>query len=235
MVAEILISCSLCHIDGKPRVPATPVPAKIDGLEGIYDVCDEHDAAIFGPLRQLQEMQMVRPNRGVQEKLPPGWVSGTALANGGARANSGPAPVSREFLCIDATCVHPGVGSDSGIRYHIRESHPELDVRECISKVLRCGLCPPEDQVDRHTNWAGQHTAIAHVDLIPEEVRKTKGHALWLISEVRRQGDPHKTLRALDTYVAKILGYPASKPVAAQQNGATRPDSQLALTGTGGE
>lgn len=236
MVAEILISCSFCHREGKPRVPAVPIPAQVEGSGGLYDACQEHDLRIFEPLRQLAAAGLVRPNRGPQEKLPPGWVHNDAQARPNAAGDDVPAGhASREFLCLDATCVYPGVGTESGLRYHMKEAHPDLDVRECISKVTRCGLCPPSEQIEKTTNWAGQHCALTHVDLLPKAVKETKGHALWLISEVRRQGDPHNTLKALDTYVAKIMGYGAPKSVAAQANGANRAESQLALAGTGGD
>lgn len=144
---------------------------------------------------------------------------GKRVNNGGARKNPGPLPKSRNFLCPVAWCKHEGFGSLPGVTEHVQRHHPGLELKHLMRQVKECGLCPEPDRKVRNTQWMGQHVAAVHPELVPPSTgtgTKIKGHALLLVSTVRRSGDPHGTLKGMDEYALSVKSAETPEPQPAQ-------------------
>lgn len=230
--------CSWHYMLGDANVPAKAFKVSLDGVGGYYDLCEECDSALLGPFRAMHAAKLVRAVR--IEPLPEGWVAsdawpdapssaaqpgalldrskrlaingaqvGKRAKNGGARPGSG-RPKSNRFRCPVAWCNHPGVNTHSGISWHVSHAHRGLTVPALSAKITQCGLC--EATITDATHL-GRHAAGAHGN---DHDFPPKGAALVLIGLLRRTGDPHGTLKAMDEYALSVKSAETPEPQPAQ-------------------
>lgn len=238
MVVRANAECSWCFAQGIEYVDAHPLHISIEGEGGLYDLCEECKEILLGPFMVMRQKKLVRANR--RDALPDGWIgnawpgavnavvlANVALAkngsvvgdrknNGGARPNSGPAPKGRAMLCpfSPQVCSHPGMQTVSGVKEHLRYHHDSARVAEFTDLVHECGLCDPPVPMSS-TTALGMHASREHRDAVGDDIGQG-GWALALVSAIRRAGDPHGTLKAMDAHALTL-------------SSAKRPDSQLAL------
>lgn len=215
--------CSWHYMLGNPNVPATAFKVSIDGEGGYYDLCKECDTALLGPLRAMRAGKLVRAVR--LDPLPEGWVASAAWPDAPSSAVKPgtlmprkpvdkPMPASKpitaskpigagngklrkghpSLFCPVVWCKHAPLKSHSGVDWHIRHAHPGLTITKLLDHLTQCGLC---ERNILNTVHMGRHVADEHGNDLDID---RKGAVLALIGAVRRAGDPHGTLKAMDAY-----------------------------------
>lgn len=71
MVVRADPECSWCYRQGVLGVPAHPYWISIEGIGGLYDLCERDAEHILGPLALMRSERLARANR--TEDLPEGW------------------------------------------------------------------------------------------------------------------------------------------------------------------
>lgn len=239
MVVRADPECSWCYRNGILGVPAHPYWISIEGIGGLYDLCERDAEHILGPLALMRAEGLARANR--TEELPEGWygkawpgatssvpppggalpASGTVagrpvrkavtakaaaktMGKKGAKASgNGTRPragAESKLLCPFAPhlCDHPGIGTFAGVLDHMRRKHNRITVAQMLQNVTLCGLCAPPVEVASNQHL-GVHARRVHGEALPP----TLAHGSWglaLVTAVRRAGDPHGTLKAMDAY-----------------------------------
>lgn len=225
MVVRAEPECSWCYLHGKERVPAKPWLISLDSEGGLYDLCDDCARPIVGPILAMRAAGLSRANR--QTELPEGWIGsawpgakstvpppgqaaplvlvGSSEPTVKVPAKRKPATkpakvqrppkhvVKRQFLCLLVNCRHTTETSE-GIYHHLKTIHAGLKQAEMLEHVKVCGLCLTALPTVR---YMGRHAANAHSDITGN---LHNGHCVALITEVRRAGDPHGTLNAMDAW-----------------------------------
>jgi hypothetical protein len=72
MVVRAATECSWCYRQAIEGVPAVAYNIAIEGIGGLYDLCQACAEHILGPFALMRAERLVRANR--QEELPDGWI-----------------------------------------------------------------------------------------------------------------------------------------------------------------